>query len=58
MPTPEGLERINAYYAGLTERAYRDLADFAEDEQAVLFRFVERSLASATEEADRMGAGS
>ena len=58
VPTPEGLERINAYYAGLTDRTYRDLADFTEDEQRVLLRFVERSLATATEEADRMGAGS
>lgn len=58
VPTPEGLERITAYYAGLTDRTRRDLADFTEEELKVLLRFVERSLASAIEEADRLNAGS
>ncbi|MFI9505142.1 MarR family winged helix-turn-helix transcriptional regulator [Nocardia sp. NPDC052566] len=58
VPTPEGLERANSYYASLTTRTHQDLADFTEEELRVLIRFVERSLASAVEEADRLNAGS
>lgn len=58
IPTVEGLERVNAYYAGLTARTHRDLADFTEAELKVLLRFFERSLASAAEEADRLNSSS
>ncbi|WP_227999169.1 MarR family winged helix-turn-helix transcriptional regulator [Nocardia australiensis] len=58
VPTPEGLERASSYYAGLTAQTHRDLADFTEEELQVLLRFVERSLASAIAEAERLSAGS
>ncbi|KAA8887624.1 MarR family transcriptional regulator [Nocardia colli] len=58
VPTPEGLERVSSYYAGLTARTHLDLADFTDAELQVLHRFVERSLASAVAEADRLNAGS
>jgi len=53
-PTTEGLERINAYYAGLTARTHADLADFDDDELRTLLRFIERSLHSAVAEVDRL----
>ncbi|PXX59779.1 DNA-binding MarR family transcriptional regulator [Nocardia tenerifensis] len=58
VPTQEGLDRASSYYSGLTEQTHRDLADFTDEELAVLLRFVERSLASAVAEADRLAAGS
>ncbi|RDI62707.1 MarR family winged helix-turn-helix transcriptional regulator [Nocardia pseudobrasiliensis] len=57
VPTPEGLERASSYYADLTARTRDDLADFTDEELRVLVRFVQRSLASALEEADRLNAG-
>ncbi|WP_345495269.1 MarR family winged helix-turn-helix transcriptional regulator [Nocardia callitridis] len=56
--TQEGLARASSYYAGLTDRTEQDLADFTEEELRVLLRFVQRSLASAIAEADRLHASS
>nr|WP_232291679.1 MarR family transcriptional regulator [Frankia sp. QA3] len=40
-PTDQGLDRINAYYAGLTARTREDLAAFDDDELRTLLRFIE-----------------
>jgi DNA-binding MarR family transcriptional regulator len=53
-PTEEGLNRINAYYEGLTNRTLRDMAEFDEQELRTVLRFVDRSTASAIAEVDRL----
>lgn len=53
-PTGEGLNRITAYYEGLTKRTLQDLADFDEQELCTLLRFIDRSAASAIAEVDRL----
>src|ERR1051326_392113 len=47
-PTTEGLDRITAYYAGLTARTREDLAGFDEDQLRALLRFVEVARDNAT----------
>lgn len=56
-PTPEGLDRINAYYAGLTARTHDDLAAFDDEQLRTLLRFIELSEASAIAEVDRLRSG-
>ena len=53
-PTEEGLDRITAYYAGLTTRTQENLAAFNEDQLRALLRFVEVSTQNATDEVDRL----
>jgi DNA-binding MarR family transcriptional regulator len=53
-PTEEGLNRINAYYAGLTARTHSDLAEFTDQELGTLLRFIEVSQASASAEVSRL----
>jgi DNA-binding MarR family transcriptional regulator len=53
-PTAEGLDRINAYYAGLTARAHEDLAAFDDEQLRTLLRFIEVSRDSAIAEVDRL----
>jgi DNA-binding MarR family transcriptional regulator len=55
-PTAEGLDRVGAYYAGLTARTVADLAEFTETELAALLRFLERSRESAASELARLRA--
>jgi DNA-binding MarR family transcriptional regulator len=42
-PTAEGLDRVAAYYAGLTTRTQQDLAAFDDEQLSALLRFVESS---------------
>ncbi|SCG58590.1 MarR family winged helix-turn-helix transcriptional regulator [Micromonospora halophytica] len=53
-PTEEGLERINAYYAGLTARTHQDLAAFDDEQLRTLLRFIEVFRASAAAEVERL----
>jgi DNA-binding MarR family transcriptional regulator len=53
-PTAEGLDRITAYYAGLTARTHGDLADFDDEQLRTLLRFVEAARDSAIAEVDRL----
>jgi DNA-binding MarR family transcriptional regulator len=53
-PTSSGLARIAAYYDGLTQRAYDDLAVIQTGELGALLRFIERSHHSAIEELARL----
>jgi DNA-binding MarR family transcriptional regulator len=52
-PTTEGLDRINAYYAGLTVRTREDLNAFDEDQLRTLLSFVEVARRNATEEVNQ-----
>ncbi|OPC81026.1 MarR family transcriptional regulator [Embleya scabrispora] len=53
-PTMEGLDRITAYYAGLTARTRDDLTPFDDDQLRTLLRFVEVARDSAAAEVDRL----
>lgn len=53
-PTAEGLDRITAYYAGLTARTREHLAAFDDDELRTLLRFIDMTTASAVAEVDRL----
>ncbi|SQE00450.1 MULTISPECIES: hypothetical protein [unclassified Parafrankia] len=53
-PTDEGLDRINAYYAGLTARTRENLAAFNDDELHTLLRFIEVFRLSALAEIRQM----
>jgi DNA-binding MarR family transcriptional regulator len=55
-PTEQGLDRIAAYYAGLTARTQENLAAFDEDQLRALLRFVQVSTKNATEEVGRLRA--
>lgn len=55
-PTREGLERVNAYYAGLTTRTREDLAALDDDQRRALLRFIEAAGRSATAEVTRLRA--
>lgn len=57
-PTTDGLARVRSYYDGLAAGTLDDLADFTEDELAVVQRFIDRSRASTTAELDRLRAAS
>ncbi|MFC9970948.1 MarR family winged helix-turn-helix transcriptional regulator [Spirillospora sp. NPDC127200] len=46
-PTPEGLERVSAAYAGLIERTRDDLESFSDEEIGVVLRFM-RAAARST----------
>ncbi len=53
-PTGEGLERIGAYYAGLTARTHEDLAAFDDEQLRTLLRFIEVFRRSAVAEVGRL----
>jgi DNA-binding MarR family transcriptional regulator len=55
-PTTAGLDRITAYYAGLTARTQDDLAAFDEDQLCTLLRFIDSSRTSAAAEVGRLRA--
>jgi DNA-binding MarR family transcriptional regulator len=52
--TPEGLQRINGYYKGLTARTRDDLAALSESELATVLRFVNAAKHGAEAEARRL----
>ncbi|GHJ11133.1 putative HTH-type transcriptional regulator YcgE [Micromonospora humidisoli] len=53
-PTREGLDRIDAYYSGLTARTFQDLAAFDDEELRTLLRFIEVFQVSAAAEVERL----
>ena len=53
-PTQNGLNRIAAYYDGLTARAHEDLSVFRGQELSTLLHFIERSRRSAVDELERL----
>lgn len=55
-PTAEGLDRVAAYYAGLTARTHDDIEDFTGAELAGVLRFVTAARDSTTAEVTRLRA--
>lgn len=53
-PTAAGIDRIAAYYAGLTDRTREDLADFDDEQLRTLLRFVQTTQGSADAEVTRL----
>ena len=53
-PTGAGLNRIGAYYAGLTARTHEDLAEFDDEQLRTLVRFIEVSRDSTSAEVARL----
>ncbi|QKW33482.1 MarR family transcriptional regulator [Actinomadura sp. NAK00032] len=56
-PTAEGLDRIRSYWAGLAACTLDDLAEFTEDELAVVRRFIAKARESTTTELNRLRRG-
>ncbi|MFD0900456.1 MarR family winged helix-turn-helix transcriptional regulator [Actinomadura sediminis] len=53
-PTAEGLEQVRSYYAGLAACTLDDLAEFTDEELAVVQRFIDKARRSTTDELARL----